>query len=102
MIKALFALSLALASPAAAICFEPTEPYCIRAIGTFEDQFAYNSCLSQMEGFQADTVSYQACRQDEARQAIEEANRDISNTSDTLNDAVEYWNCKASGNSFCM
>lgn len=109
--KVLASVILAIPGSAAAMCFEPSEPYCIRAYGTFDDQFSFESCRGQLRSYQSDVESFLDCQQreiDDSVSRIEEEQSDIQTAQrksrdalDEFNAAVEYWNCKANGGSIC-
>jgi len=91
MKRALATIGLALLPVAAgASCFEPTEPYCIRAYGTFEDEFSFESCRSELANYQNEVEAFVDCQRRENDQAISD-----------FNEAVRYWNCKAQGGTIC-
>lgn len=75
-------------------CTEPSEPYCIDAYGTFEDEFSFELCRGEMERYLQEVDRYTECIIDEAQREIEEARREADET-------VERFNCKAQGNTFC-
>lgn len=82
---------------ASGYCAAPSEPYCIRAYGTFDDRFSFESCRGQLESYQSDVEQFNDCKQDE----IEEASREASDAVEEFNDAIAYWNCKAGGAVIC-
>ncbi len=71
-------------------CSEPRPPYCIDALGTFEDEFAFGRCRSEVERYQDEVRAYVRCLEREQDEAIDEANR-----------VVDRFNCKADGGTFC-
>ncbi|ABL71812.1 hypothetical protein [Paracoccus denitrificans] len=111
VIRLLTAAVLLLPGAATAMCFEPSEPYCIRAYGTFDDQFSFESCRGQLRSYQSDVESFLDCQRreiddsitriEQERDNIQTAQRKSQDALDEFNAAVEYWNCKANGGSIC-
>lgn len=75
---------------AAMFCSEPSEPYCLDTLSNSDDEWAFNSCRSEVESFVDDTNRYTQCLADERNEAVKKAN-----------DAVERFNCKARRQGFC-
>ena len=67
-------------------CNEPTEPDCQSRSWTFEDEYAFQRCRSEVESFVEETRDYVAC----LMQAGEEAQ-------DHANDVIDEFNCRARG-----
>lgn len=77
-------IALVAGANAQALCFKPTEPRCINAFGTFDDQWSFDRCKRDMSTFVDETKSYTDCLNRESEEAIREANA-----------AVARFNCKA-------
>ena len=98
----LFAFTLAGIQSATALnfyCSEPSAPYCVNGIGTFDDQFSFDMCKSEMERFVRATEDYNQCVRDGAEREAEKLFRDAGNkieeANDELSDAIEEFNCRA-------
>jgi hypothetical protein len=79
--------------PANAYCSKPTPPYCATQYGTFNDQYEFDRCRSEMQFYLSDVEAYQSClrrEQEDLRRKHEEALREY-------NDAVESFNRRARG-----
>ena len=75
-------------------CTEPEPPYCLDAFGTFDDEWSFNRCKADMESYLSDVDHYTDC-------IIQEAREKASQAASEANEAIERFNCKAQGNSFC-
>jgi hypothetical protein len=97
-------------SSAWAYCSEPSAPSCANGYGSFQDQWEFDSCKGDMEGFKSEIEDFVSCKQrevdeanDAARAAAEEAD-DIARRARTAvdqitsdyNDAVRDFNTRAS------
>mgnify|MGYP003644857852 CR=1 FL=1 len=82
-------------------CSEPIEPYCIDAYGTFENDYSFQSCRRDVQNYLSDVADYEQCVIDEVRRVADEAQMDVDNVRREAEDALERFNCKAEGNSFC-
>jgi len=71
-------------------CSEPSKPYCLDAYGTFDDQWSFDQCRDEVQSFVDSVNRYVDCLGDEQREKTNDAN-----------EAVERFNCRASGNDFC-
>ena len=71
-------------------CSEPSPPYCIDSYGTFDDEWSFNRCKNEVESYLSEVASFQNCLADWHSAAGDEADA-----------AIEKFNCKAQGNSFC-
>lgn len=80
----LFSIALILPATAHAYCSEPSKPYCVDGFNTFTDEFSFDSCVSDMQGYQRDVEDYVSCLQNAAEEATSE-----------YADTVERFNCKA-------
>lgn len=82
----------ALLTPASAsfggFCSEPQPPWCLN--GSLKDEYAFQSCRSEVQGYVKSAEHYADCLRDEANRAIRKAN-----------DVVRQFNCKAKGQTFC-
>ena len=80
------------ASPAKALtfCSRPRTPYCVDSFSTFDDEFAFQSCRTEVESFVRDTKRYAECLDEERADAARDANK-----------AVKQFNCKARRETFC-
>ena len=95
IVSAFIALTLAAstATPTAAIggfCMEPHKPYCVNSQSTYDNDYSFSSCRSQVQTYIRSVNSYVDCLRDEQRSAIAESNK-----------VVDYFNCKAKGGNFC-
>ena len=75
-------------------CSEPRQPSCIDAFGTFDNEWSFNSCRSDMERYVSDVARYAAC-------LYEEAEREADDARSEANDAIERFNCRAQGGLIC-
>lgn len=86
---------LALSAPPSAgfgsYCSKPRPPWCIDQSSTYKDQFAFSGCRSDVQSYVSDVDRYVDCLSDEQRDAINTSNR-----------VVKRFNCKASGQSYCL
>lgn len=102
---------IAIPSAASAFCMAPSEPYCIRSFGTFDDEFSFDSCRREIDSYESDLSSFLDCQnratQDagrkirDAQEEIDTAQRESQSALEDFNSAVAYWNCKAEGGSIC-
>lgn len=76
-----------LSSTAFAFCYQPQEPYCINSPGTFQDNWAFQSCKSEVERYLNSLDDYVRCVSNEAQQSA--------------STIVDRFNCRAAGNSYC-
>jgi hypothetical protein len=77
-------------SQASYYCDEPDPPYCIDGYGTFDDEWSFSRCRNEVEAYVDDVVDFQQCLADWLDAAGREAD-----------EAVERFNCRAQGLSFC-
>jgi hypothetical protein len=77
-------------SPASFYCSEPREPSCVDGSGYFDDSSEFESCKSDVESFVSDTKEYVTCLTDASNDAVQVSNK-----------AVEQFNCRAEGKSYC-
>lgn len=82
-------------------CTEPNEPYCVDSYGTFEDDYRFQSCRREMESYLREVERYEQCVVDEIRRIADEAQMDVDRVRRDAEDALERFNCKAEGNSYC-
>lgn len=75
-------------------CSEPSEPSCLSMLGLSPDEFAFDLCRSEVEAYIQSVKRYTECLIDEVQTETEEQNRKVNN-------AIERFNCYASGNDFC-
>jgi len=75
-------------------CTRPEPPYCIDAFGTFDDDYSFNSCKNKMEQYLYEINSYIEC-------VVSEADNETRDVRREANGAVERFNCKARGETFC-
>lgn len=71
-------------------CSRPSVPYCISSNYTYTDDFAFSRCRSEVQSYISRVNSYVRCLQDEVNDVNREADR-----------AIDQFNCKAQGNTFC-
>lgn len=83
-----------LATETYAFCYKPDPPYCIDAFGTFESDWSFNNCKSEVESYLSETDEYVSC-------IVRKAQRDSEEAQSEADDTIERFNCKAKGNSFC-
>lgn len=88
-------------SLAAANCFSPEQPYCLTAYGTFEDDYSFSRCRSDMDSFREDVGEYSRCLLQELDDFADEQTEKRDASVAEYEAAVEYFNCMASGNSYC-
>lgn len=90
--------SLLFFSPSAsfAYCSEPSAPYCATSFGSFDDEDDFDRCKREMESYQSDVERYMSCRNDEAQEAIDEANSDNQKARTEYSNAVDSFNRRAS------
>lgn len=69
-----------------AMCFEPSEPFCL-GYGSFDGKYKFNSCRDSVEDYLEDLDEYTLCVINESKEKAEEA--------------IEKFNCKARGETFC-
>ena len=83
-------------------CSEPSHPYCLTSFSTFEDEFSFNRCQSEMESYRREVEEYGSCLGRWVEETAEDASRKQDGAISDYQDAVEYWNCKASDpDGFC-
>ena len=119
--SALIAVALVAGSfttPAFAFCSQPSAPSCATGYGSFDDQWAFDSCKRDMESYQSELETFIQCHQREvdaaneeaadkareARDALSEAEskassarRDVERATSEYNDAVNDFNRRAGG-----
>lgn len=85
------ALSIApAAADAAYYCSEPDEPYCLSRYGSFEEEWEFDRCRREVQNFVSEVEDFASCLDQAKQEKIDEANQ-----------AVERFNCKANGETFC-
>lgn len=89
--------SLLLFSPSVsyAYCSEPSAPYCATSFGSFDDEDEYDRCKREMGSYRSDVERYMSCRNDEAQEAVDEANSDNSKARTEYSNAVDSFNRRA-------
>ncbi|WP_192932541.1 hypothetical protein [Sinorhizobium meliloti] len=100
----------ALASSGAwAYCSEPSAPSCANGYGSFQDQWEFDSCKSDMDRFKSEIEDFISCKQREVDDANDAARRAASDAEDIAtsarnavdqvtsdyNDAVRDFNARA-------
>jgi hypothetical protein len=97
LLRILVALSVTSLSTNAAFayCAQPSAPYCSTSYGQFSDEWEFERCKNEMVTYQSETERYVSCRNDEAQEAIEEANSDNRKVSSDYSEAVENFNRRA-------
>jgi hypothetical protein len=71
-------------------CFEPTAPYCMSWIGTFDSAYAISLCRVEADRYRDEVAEFRRCVVASADQALEQFNRN-----------VERFNCRARGSTVC-
>ena len=71
-------------------CTAPSDVSCVDMLGISRDQLSFDLCHSELESYQQQLQSYINCVQDE-----------ISEHQRKLNEAIERFNCYASGRTIC-
>ena len=87
-------LSLSLPSEnarAAAYCSEPSAPFCVNSFGTYDDEWSFERCKSQVESYISDVEDYIDCLDREKIDVTDEANK-----------TIERFNCKARKGTYCF
>lgn len=91
-VTAVALFSLVYAGDVNAMCFEPSSspPSCTQQYisDTFEDEWEFDSCKRELSRYISELEDWVICVQSEA--------------SDRAEEAVEDFNCKASGESYCF
>ena len=77
-----------------AYCSEPSEPSCLDTLGLMQDEMWFNMCRSEVASYVSDVEDYIGCR-------IREVKSEQTDLTQKANEAIERFNCYASGNSFC-
>lgn len=80
-----------------AYCSEPSAPYCATSFGSFDDEDDFDNCKREMESYKYEVESYISCRNDEAQEAIDEANASNRKASSEYSNAVDSFNRRAGG-----
>lgn len=81
---------LPVSAEAMGFCSEPTKPYCVDQYGTFEDEWSFERCKSDVSTYVQQVRDYADCLEQERQDAIQAAQK-----------AIERFNCKAKGDTFC-
>lgn len=68
----------------------PDVPSCLQTMSFSHDEFTFSMCRNEMVSYQSDIDSYLRCLKSESTDAVEEAD-----------EAVQKFNCYASGRTFC-
>lgn len=71
-------------SVAGAYCSEPSAPSCASAYGQFSDEWEFESCKREMEGYKSEIEDFAECNQREVDEANEQA-RKASADAEALN-----------------
>ena len=71
-------------------CNEPRAPSCVDGSGYFDDSSEFDRCKSDVESFVSETKDFVQCLTDASNEAVKAGN-----------DAVEQFNCRAEGRSYC-
>lgn len=90
-------ITIVVPSLAHAYCLQPSAPYCATQYGSFSDESDFDRCKREMESYQSDVERYMSCRNDEAQNAIDEANSDNQKARSEYSDAVSSFNRRAGG-----
>jgi len=72
-------------------CVEPSAPYCIDGLLTFDDEWSFSSCRCEVERYVDQVVSFQYCLSNWYDQVGEEAER-----------VIERFNCRTEGRVLCL
>jgi len=88
------ALAVSAAAPAEAqtykSCYEPEPPRCINSYGTFDDEWAFESCKAEVKRYIAEVETFQSCLADWHEAVGYEVDK-----------VIERFNCKARGEVYC-
>lgn len=68
-------------------CYAPIPPICLQSYGSFD----YSFCKIQTENYLRELNDYYDC-------VLKEKQRELEELADNINNAIETFNCKASGN----
>ncbi|MBB5041946.1 hypothetical protein [Shinella fusca] len=95
----LLSILLALATPLSTYaCSEPSAPSCATRYGSFDDEWEFDRCKDEMESYKSEVEDYMTCRNREAQEAIDDANRDNRQAESDYSDAVDSFNRRARSN----
>lgn len=75
-------------------CTRPSEPFCIDSYGTFDDEWAFNRCRSEVERYLDEMSEYRSC-------LLREVEIEIDDAANEARRATERFNCKANGGLIC-
>lgn len=94
-LKLALMIAVALGLPAAShaqvyLCSDPSYPSCLTGIGTFDTEVSFYLCKGEMERYRDSVRRFNECLEQASDEALAQYNR-----------AVDYWNCEASGASYC-
>jgi hypothetical protein len=94
-----FAVTLASATPAMAICAKPEAPVCAVGTGVFQDNEEFELCEARMEAYRTYAETYGYCRQTELADRLSDATiraqRDLDEVADRFTTAVNSFNLRA-------
>lgn len=75
-------------------CYRPDAPFCIDGYGTFDSDWSFQSCKSEVERYVADMNEYSSC-------VIRQTKREVSEVEDETSRTIEKFNCNARGELYC-
>lgn len=91
----IYLLSLAQAAAAQSGCYQPSQPHCLTAYGTFEDEFSFDMCRRDMDGYRREIEDFSNCLANWVQETADDAQSQQDAAIEDYDRAVDYWNCKA-------
>lgn len=76
-------------------CSKPPEPYCITSSYTYDDDYTFSRCRSDLEFYLQSVDRYTDCLRDQYEREVEEAIQGA-------NQSIDHFNCRARGNTMCF
>jgi hypothetical protein len=83
--------------PALAYCSAPSAPFCATRFGSFDDQYDFDRCKSEMDSYKNDAESFLSCQKREADDYLATLKRKSDGVIEEYNSAVETFNRRARG-----
>lgn len=75
-------------------CTRPTEPFCIDSYGTFDDDWAFDRCRSEVERYLDAMGEYRRC-------LLRQVEIELDDAANEAQRVTERFNCKAGGGLIC-